>query len=77
MTKTDKAREIVRDMERITPYMFEGLYGSFLSRFMESDKSMWTHDLSAYLSNANQDWAEVGKEIAHVLWERFERRISC
>jgi hypothetical protein len=77
MSKVQRAEEVVRDMERLTPYMVEGLYGSFLSRFMESDKSRWTRDLAAYLTDANQDWGELGQEIALVLWERFERRISC
>jgi len=77
MMTSDKAEIVVREMERVTPYMYEGLYGNFLRNFMESDKSKWTHDLSRYLSNANQDWSEIGDEIAEVLWERFERRISC
>jgi len=77
MMTSDKAEIVVREMERVTPYMYEGLYGNFLRNFMESDKSKWTHDLSHYLSNANQDWSEIGDEIAEVLWERFERRISC
>jgi len=77
MKTTEKAETVVREMERVTPYMYEGLYGNFLRNFMESDKSKWTHDLSRYLSSANQDWADIGDEIADVLWERFERRISC
>jgi len=77
MMTSDKAEIVVREMERVTPYMYEGLYGNFLRNFMESDKSKWTHDLSRYLSNANQDWSEIGDEIAEVLWERFEKRISC
>jgi hypothetical protein len=75
--KADKAKRIVTDMERTSPYMYEGLYGNFLRNFMDGDKSRWTHDLSQYLSHANQDWADVGFEIAGILWERFERRISC
>jgi hypothetical protein len=77
MKTTEKAETIVREMERVSPYMVEGLYGNFLRNFMESDKSKWTHDLSRYLSNANQEWADIGDEIAEVLWERFEKRISC
>jgi len=77
MKKSDKAEKIVREMERTTPYMYEGLYGNFLRSFMVSDRSKWTRHLSSYLSTADQDWADVGEEIASVLWERFERRISC
>jgi len=68
---------IVREMERVTPYMYEGLYGNFLSSFMNGDRSKWSKDLSRYLSRANEDWAEVGEDVALVLWERFERRITC
>lgn len=75
--KRKSAERIVRDIERLTPYMYEGLYGSFLRSFMESDKSRWTADLSKYLTNTNQEWAELSKEIARVLWDRFEKRISC
>jgi hypothetical protein len=77
MNRSEKAKRIVSDIERVSPYMYEGLYGNFLRNFMEGDRSRWTHDLSQYLSTANQDWADVGFEIATVLWERFERRISC
>jgi hypothetical protein len=77
MEHLDKAEQIVREMERITPYMYEGLYGNFLRSFMDSDRSKWTEDLSNYLTRANQDWAEVGEEIASLLWEKFEKRISC
>lgn len=31
------AEGIIRDMERITPYVYEGLYGNFLRSYMESD----------------------------------------
>jgi hypothetical protein len=77
MATSIKAQQIIREMERIAPYMYEGLYGSFLRNYMESDKSKWTHDLSRYLGDANQDWADVGPEIAGLLWDRFEKRISC
>ncbi|HTY25134.1 MAG TPA: hypothetical protein VMC85_18525 [Desulfomonilaceae bacterium] len=77
MRGSNKAERIVRDMERDMPYMYEGLYGNFLLNYIESDKSKWTADLSKYLTNANQDWEDVGQEIALVLWERFEKRISC
>jgi hypothetical protein len=77
MTKSERAKMIVSDIERVSPYMYEGLYGNFLRNFMEGDKSRWTHDLSNYLGSANQDWADVGQEIAVLLWDKFERRISC
>jgi hypothetical protein len=77
MNTSNRAHNIVKEMERVTPYMYEGLYGNFLRNFMESDRSKWTHDLSRYLTNQNQDWAEVGDEIADILWARFEQRISC
>jgi hypothetical protein len=77
MVKTDKAERIVRDMRMLSPYMYEGLYGSFLRIFMESDVSKWTSDLSKYLQTVNQDWDEVSEEIALVLWQDFEKRISC
>lgn len=77
MNTSEKADNIVREMERVTPYMYEGLYGNFLRSFMDSDRSKWTHDLARYLTGHNQDWAEVGDEIADILWVRFERRISC
>ena len=59
----NRAESIVNEIERVTPYMYEGLYGNFLRHFMESDKSKWTRDLSIYLSNANQDWSDVGSEV--------------
>jgi hypothetical protein len=77
MNRSQKAENIVREMERVTPYMYEGLYGNFLRNFMASDRSRWTNDLSGYLSTRNQDWSEIGGEIADILWDRFERRISC
>ncbi len=77
MNTNSKAEAIVKDMERITPYVYEGLYGNFLRSFMDSERSKWTADLSNYLSRANQDWADVGMEVASLLWERFEKRISC
>ncbi len=77
MANTDRAERIVRDMQLMSPYMYEGLYGGFLRNFMESDVLKWTHDLSRYLPTVNQDWNEVSEEIALVLWEDFERRISC
>lgn len=77
MKKCDKAEKMVREMERVAPYMYEGLYGSFLRYFMDSDKSKWTQNLSQYLSKTNQEWEDCGHEIAEALWEKFERRISC
>jgi hypothetical protein len=71
------AEKIVRDMERVSPYMYEGLYGTFLRSYMESDRSRWTTDLSKYLGAVNSDWGDISGEIARLLWERFERRISC
>ncbi len=75
--KVDKAQKMVRELERVTPYMIEGLYGNFLRRFMDCERSRWTKDLSIYLGNFNLDCRELGDEVADVLWERFERRISC
>jgi len=76
--KNGKAAErIIRDIERTAPYMYEGLYGSFLRNYMESDRSRWTRDLSRYLTNVNTDWEGVSGEVADLLWEKFERRISC
>lgn len=77
VTKRQSAERIVRDMERLSPYMYEGLYGSFLRSFMDSDKSRWTSDLSNYLTHSNREWADLSAEIAVVLWDRFEKRISC
>jgi hypothetical protein len=77
MNRTTRAEIIVRDMERLAPYMYEGLYGTFLRAFMDSDRSEWTQHMSQYLVNNNQDWNEVGTEIALLLWERFEKRITC
>ncbi|MCA1961387.1 MAG: hypothetical protein LDL33_11395 [Desulfomonile sp.] len=71
------AERIVRDIERTAPYMFEGLYGSFLRNYMESDRSKWTRDLSRYLTTMNTEWEGVSREIADLLWEKFEKRISC
>lgn len=77
VTKQQSAERIVRDMERIDPYRYEGLYATFLGRFMESDKSRWTHHLSRFFTDSNRDWAHLSTEIAAVLWDRFEKRISC
>jgi hypothetical protein len=75
--RVQKAQQVVRELERVTPYMIEGFYGNFLRRFMDCDKSRWTKDLSIYLSNFDSDCQEFGDEVADVLWQRFERRISC
>ncbi len=77
MAISNRAEEIVREIERVTPYMYEGLYGNFLRNYMDADRSKWTSDLSNYLTHANQEWADIGNEVAGLLWERFERRISC
>jgi len=76
MNKAEKAKQIVRDMERITPYVYESLYSTFLRHYMESDKSRWSRDLSEYLK-ASDDDNEFGEEVALVLWDRFEQKISC
>ncbi len=75
--RVDKAQKVVRELERVTPYMIEGLYGNFLRRFMDCDRSRWTRDLSIYLGNFDSGCHEFGDEVAELLWERFERRISC
>jgi hypothetical protein len=77
MIEVNRAERILRDLERVTPYVLEGLYGDFLRNFMESDKSRWTHDLGKYIGHMNQDWNDVSEEVALLLWDRFERRISC
>lgn len=77
MKSTHKAEAMVRDMQRVMPYMYEGLYGSFLRYFMESDKSRWSGNLSTHLSNLNNEWGDIGPEMAEVLWEEFEKRITC
>jgi len=73
----EAVERIVRDLERINPYVYEGLYGNFLRNYMESDKSKWTADLALHLGNMNREWENLSGEIASLLWERFERRISC
>jgi hypothetical protein len=77
MEASNRAQGIVRDIERVWPYMYEGLYGSFLRNFMDSDKSKWTADLANYLSHTNQEWSDVTDQVASILWEEFEDRISC
>jgi hypothetical protein len=57
--------------------MYEGLYGTFLRNYMDSDRSRWTANLKSYLSDWNQEWGIVAEDIATLLWERFEKRISC
>lgn len=71
------AEGIIRDMERITPYVYEGLYGNFLRNYMDSDRSRWTRDLAKHLTTVGTDSSGLGAEIADLLWERFEKRISC
>lgn len=73
----DKAVSFVRELERITPYMVEGLYGSFLRRYMDCDRTRWTSDLSLYLKQFDPGVADCGDEVAMILWDKFERRISC
>ena len=62
--KVDKAQKMVRELERVTPYMIEGLYGNFLRRFMDCERSRWTKDLSIYLGNFDSDCRELGDEVA-------------
>jgi hypothetical protein len=75
--RVQKASQVIRELERVTPYMVEGLYGNFLRRFMDCERSRWTKDLSIYLGNFDTDCKEFGNEVAEILWERFEKRISC
>lgn len=77
VTRLETAERIVRDMERMSPYRYEGLYAAFLGAFMEPDESTWAAQLAKYLKHTNQDWAYLSEEIASVLWNRFEKRISC
>jgi hypothetical protein len=75
--RVQKASQVIRELERVTPYMVEGLYGNFLRRFMDCERSRWTNDLSIYLGNFDPNCKEFGDEVADILWERFERKISC
>ncbi len=77
MNDFDLVRKMVVDMERTTPYLYEGLYGNFLRRFMDTDKSKWTKDLAGYLSVSSFGWSGKSDEIADILWDRFLKRISC
>lgn len=77
MLTENKAEKVVRELERVTPYMVEGLYGNFLRRYMECDRSRWTVDLSLYLRQYDLGAAECGDEVAGILWDKFEQRISC
>lgn len=77
MASMERAKTAVNDLERSAPQVYEGLYGAFLENFMDSDKSNWTIHCSRYLKSANGDWAEMSREMAALLWERFEQRISC
>ena len=77
MLTEKKAEKVVRELERITPYMVEGLYGNFLRRYMECDRSRWTSDLSIYLKQYDFGASECGDEVAALLWDKFELRISC
>ncbi len=76
-TRRQTAERIVRDLELMSPYRYEALYAAFLGTFMEPDRSEWTSQLSNYLNHTNQDWAYLSSEIAAILWDRFEKRISC
>ena len=78
MNRSQRAVKIVNDMERVTPYMYEGLYGNFLRSFMDSDQSRWSKDLSRYLSHSHEDWADVGRGNSRgFCGNDFESRISC
>lgn len=77
MLPSNKAETVVRELERITPYMIEGLYGNFLRRYMECDRSKWADDLSVYLKQHDFGATECGEEVAGLLWDKFEQRISC
>ncbi len=77
MPESGRAEEVIRDLERMNPYFYEGLYGNFLTAFMDSDKSRWSSDLSKYLSQTNGELGDIGSEIGQILWEKFEERISC
>ena len=77
MMTNDKAVNVVRELERITPYMIEGLYGNFLRRYMDCDRTRWTADLSMYLKQYDPEVGDCGDEVASLLWDKFEQRISC
>lgn len=77
MNENKTAVSLVRDMQRTSPYMIEGLYGSFLRNYMDSNRAVWTEHLSEYLNRMNSDWSEVSREMAVILWENFESRITC
>lgn len=77
MVSQNKAEIVVRELERITPYMVEGLYGNFLRRYMECDRSRWTNDLSVYLKQYDFTGDDCEAEVANLLWDKFEQRISC
>lgn len=77
VTEFDAAQRIVTLMERVFPEIYEGLYFSFLKRYMYCDRSRWSRDLCLYLTHVNGEWEDVGKGLALLLWDRFEKRISC
>jgi pantothenate kinase type III len=77
MNEKKTAHCLVRDMERTAPYMIEGLYGSFLRNYMDADRAVWTEHLSEFLNRMNSDWSDVSRDMALILWEHFENRITC
>ncbi len=68
---------IVRDLERVAPYTYEGLYEKFVTAYMNTEFFEWSEELARVLGQSNHDWEHLCHEIAGVLWDRFERRISC
>lgn len=77
MDRAGLANKIVNEMERVSPYMYEGLYGTFLQNFMHSNKRKWTLELAEHLGDIDDEWQGLTDEIAVILWDRFEERISC
>ncbi len=77
MTTEVRAWSAVRDMERMNPHVYEGIYGSFLRSFMSTNKSNWCRTVSDFIKSNNGQLTDVADEMGLVMWDQFVRKISC
>jgi hypothetical protein len=77
MATISKAQNAVREMERFNPRVYEGIHGSFLRSFMSTSRSNWSREVANYIKSNEEQWAHLADEIGVILWDKFERQISC
>jgi hypothetical protein len=77
MAKLEYAHSAIRDMQRLNPRVYEGIHGSFIRSFMSTNKWRWSKEVANYIKSNEEQWAHLADDIGVILWDKFEKGISC